>query len=202
MFVLNPFFWGSMIVSFLGYFALQGFVTRSSVLHMMGREPDHKESVLVALRLILPLIGIAIVTGFAVMVGIILLIVPGIMVYVALIVAVPALVEERRGVFGSIRRSRDLTRGSRWLIFLLAILFYVVAIVFSTLLNTIAGVSMFGPNLADPANLPNAALAGLAGAIAQSLTAVFTAVMVASLYVELRTVKEGASREVLAGIFE
>jgi hypothetical protein len=196
---------GAFLLYIFGYFLLQGFVTRSSILTMMGRDPDHAASLGIALRLLLPLIGLAIVSAIAIMVGFILLIVPGLMVMVAFLVAAPALVEERRGVMESIRRSRDLTRGSRWLIFLLLILFWVVSVIVSTLLNTVAGVSMLGPQLAAGGTgiaLPNALLAGLAGGIAATLSALFNTVLVASLYVELRTVKEGASTEVLAGIFE
>ncbi|HEY5713003.1 MAG TPA: hypothetical protein VIT38_14005 [Allosphingosinicella sp.] len=204
-FIFNPLFWGGMVFGVLGYFLLQGFVTRSSILTMMGRDPDHAQSFLAALRMILPLFGLAIVSGLATVLGFLLLFFPGIMVIVAFIVSVPALVEERKGVFESIQRSRDLTRGSRWLIFLLLILYWVVSVIVSTLLNTVAGVSMLGPELAAGAstgNLPNALLAGAAAGLASALTGLFTTVLTASLYVELRTVKEGASTEVLAGIFE
>jgi hypothetical protein len=191
--------WSAGIGAILGYFLLQGFVVRSSILHMSGRDPDFAGSVVAALKLFLPMLGIAIVSGIVIMIGFLLLIVPGVMLYIILIVSVPALVEERRGVFGSMRRSRDLTRGSRWLILLLVILFYVASIIVSILFNTVAGVSMFG---VAAGNMPDPRIAGLAAGLSSSLTGVFVAVMLASLYVELRTVKEGETTDTLAGIFE
>src|SRR6185295_3094536 len=112
-FVLTPNEWGALLAStfgaILGYALLQGVLVRSTILHLSGRAPDLEGSAMVALRLLLPIIGLSICVGFLALVGFMLLIVPGIMIYCAFSVAVPALVEERAGVFASMSRSRDLT---------------------------------------------------------------------------------------------
>jgi len=150
-----------------------------------------------ALKQLLPLIGIGICVGLMLVVGLIALIVPGIMVWCACAVAVPALVEERRGVFGSIQRSWDLTRGSRGQIFLIGLLFYVFQVVVGAIAGIFTGASMIqtGGALPDPLFL------GIGNGLASSLTNTISAVLLATLYVELREVKEGASTELLADVF-
>lgn len=189
---------GGLLLSLVGGMVLQGLVVRSTVLFLSGREPDTAQSVAVALRLILPIIAVSIVVGLMVMVGLLALIVPGIMIYCAFIVSVPALIEERGGVFASMRRSRELTRGSRGHIFLLAIMFWVISLVIGALFELIGG----GADLQGLATQPSdpilyGAMTGLGGA----LTSVIVAVLLASLYLELRTVKEGTPADTLADIF-
>ena len=144
-FFLSPLFWGSLLASFVGIFLLQGFVTRASILTMTGRDPDPAGSMLAALRLLLPLIGLALLTAVCIFAGLLFFIVPGVMIYIAFIVAVPALVEEKGGVMASIQRSFDLTRGSRWMIFLLVILFWVVSVIVSTTFSATVAASGLPP---------------------------------------------------------
>ena len=183
--------------TFLGFALLQGVLTRSTILTLGGREADPGGSALYALRLVLPIIGISICVGFLIVCGFILLIVPGIMVWCALSVAVPVLVEERQGVFDSISRSRDLTRGSRLQIFLLGVLFWVFSAVIGGVVSVVTGASMFPM----PGALPNPLILGLGQGLAASLTNVISTVLLAALYVELREVKEGAATDRLADVF-
>lgn len=90
------------------------------------------------------------VLGLSFMVGLaagacLILIVPGIMLFVMWSLSVQAKVLEDKGVFDAMTRSSDLTRGRRWRIFVIWILFFLLAIVVSQLLqwpiNLAAGVS-------------------------------------------------------------
>jgi hypothetical protein len=121
----------------------------------------------------------------------ILLIVPGVIAYVALVVSVPALVQERLGILGSIDRSRELTKGSRWPIFLLVVLgalaFGALSFALSAIGGMIPGAPLWGPAIAD----------GLAGAI----FAILSASMTSALYIELRAVREGGLTDDIAAIF-
>jgi uncharacterized membrane protein len=187
----SPVYLASWFVSVLGGYLLQATVVRSSILHFGGMEPDVGKSLANSFRYILPLIGLTLLTTFLTGLGLALFVVPGIIIYIMLSVSVPALIEERGGVLHSMKRSRELTKGSRGRIFLLiliiAILYFVIAGVFGVLLAMVAG-----------DNVPLQALvAGVSGVI----TGVFAAIMIASLYFELRTVKEGATVEGLANIF-
>jgi uncharacterized membrane protein len=78
------------------------------------------------LVVVLPLIGLGILHSLAVAVGFMLLIVPGVMLYMMWSVAAPALVAERNSVFAAFGRSRFLTRGARWKIFALQLVIIVI----------------------------------------------------------------------------
>lgn len=199
-FVLTFNFWGAMLAStfgaILGYALLQGVLVRSTILHLSGRDPDIGGSAMLALRLLLPIIGLTICVGFLAVAGFLLLIVPGIMVSCAFSVAVPALVEERAGVFASMSRSRDLTRGSRWQVFALLVIFWIFSTVATALAGIVTGVTLWGPTAA-----PDPLVAGVSIGVANSLTGLISTVVIAALYVELREVKEGTSTHELAEIF-
>ncbi|HEU0249916.1 MAG TPA: hypothetical protein VFR48_04240 [Solirubrobacteraceae bacterium] len=64
--------------------------------------------------IVLPLIGLSLVVGFGVVIGFVLLIVPGIYLMTIWAVAAPSFVIERRGVFAAIGRSRELVKGHGW----------------------------------------------------------------------------------------
>jgi hypothetical protein len=188
----------SLLVMAVTWALLQGVLVRSTVFYLSGRAPDLKKSAVVALRLILPIIAVSIVVSVLMTLGFICLIVPGFMIYCAFSVSVPALVEEQGGVFGSLERSRDLTRGSRKRIFVIAFVFWVLSFMLSSALGAFNGLSTMG----DYSALPNPILAGLVAAVSSALSSVIVAVSVSALYVELRTVKEGASTNELAAVFE
>jgi hypothetical protein len=185
---------GSLLVSIVSTTLLQGVLARSTILHLSGRHADVGASAVLALRLLPSLIGLSLVLAVMIGVGLVLLIFPGLMVYCATLVAVPALVEERRSIFASIGRSRDLTRGSRWSIFLLAILFWV----FSTIVQGVVGLFSGGGLRINPQDPLGVAIASGIGA---SVSTLIMAVLVAALYVELREVREGASVNQLADVF-
>jgi uncharacterized membrane protein len=180
------------LLTWFGTTLLQAALVRASLRDLNGRSVDLAGSLGAALRLVLPMIGLTILSTLGMVAGTMLFIVPGIILYIMWIVAVPALVEERLGVVESLGRSRQLTKGSRWAIFaliLLSLVFYVI----------VAGVSgLFSVNL-PLENPPLYAAMTAAGTVVSSMV---LAAMVASLYIELRTVKEGASADSLASIFD
>jgi hypothetical protein len=187
----SPFYWLSILAMILGGYLLQAALVRSTILDQTGRPVDFGGSLGVALKLLLPMIGLAILSSLIIGFGFVLLIVPGVIAYLMLSVSVPVLVEERLGVIGSMGRSRALTKGSRLRILLLLILFMIVYIAVSALSGLVffflAQDSAFG--------------AAFIAAITSAISALVLAVLLASLYIELRTVKEGASQDSLADIF-
>lgn len=62
---------------------------------------------------LLPLVILQLVVGILIAIGLVLLIVPGVILALMLIAAVPSFVVEGRGVFDSMSRSSELTRGNR-----------------------------------------------------------------------------------------
>lgn len=191
----TPAYFLSLLLMVIASYFLQAALVRSAILDLSGRPAEVGRSLAIALRLILPMIGLGIVSYFLIMLGLFLLIVPGVIAYLMLIVAVPALIEERRGVFASMSRSRELTKGSRWQIFGLLILFILVYGVSVIVLGLVVGAPGAGPGQVSIA-------APIADAAVATVTILVMAVMLASLYLELRTVKEGATTDGLAAIFE
>jgi hypothetical protein len=175
---------------------VQAMLTHATVTDLGGGRPTFGNCFRTALPLILPLIGMGFLEYFGVVFGMILFIVPGIILALMWSVAVPALVEERGGVFGSMGRSRALTKGSRWRLFGLFLVAGIILLVPPALVSGMAtrlqGASF--PSPTSPASLLAGALSGLA--------AMLFATIIAAAYVELRTVKEGATVESLAAIFD
>jgi hypothetical protein len=87
--------------------------------------------------------------------------------------------------------------GSRWSIFLLGILFWIL----STVAQNIAGL-FSGAGFMEAGGAVNAVRAGIGSGIGTSISTMIVAVITASLYVELREVKEGATAEQLAAVFD
>lgn len=188
---------GSILVGFLSYALLQGALIGATVQQLSGRPVDLGRNVGGALARIVPIILVSLLTALCVGFGLILLIVPGVIIYLVLIVSVPAMVAERRGVLDSMSRSGDLTRGFRPMIFLFAVILGIFNSMVSPLFEAIfrALSNALGP--AAPAIYVLSAGAGVASA----LTGAIGAVMTAALYLELRRLKEGTSAESLADVF-
>jgi uncharacterized membrane protein len=146
------------------------------------------DSLKMAISLLLPVIGIAVLVSLGAGLGFMLLIVPGIILWLRWSVAVPVLVQERRGVFGSMKRSRELTKGSRWALFGFWIILIIAVIVIQLVLSQV--VMVFGVTTAL-----------ILDALVTSVVSVVTSVAPAVSYVELRQVKEGTSVDELAEIF-
>ena len=98
------------------------------------------------------------------------------------------LVQERRGVFGSMTRSAELTKGSRWALLGLWMIVVVGAIALEMVLEKIY------PAVGTIAAL---SIDGASTAVVYMVSTIIPAVS----YVELRQVKEGASVDELAEIF-
>ncbi|HEV2079164.1 MAG TPA: hypothetical protein VGR19_04610 [Allosphingosinicella sp.] len=187
----TPLFILGWVISAVGAYILQATVVRSSIMHLGGRQPEIGGSLAIAFRFLIPLIVISILTWVLTTIGLIFLIVPGVIIFIMLIVSVPALIEERGGIFHSMRRSRELTKGSRGRIFLLLLLFGVIYLI-------LAGIASAIVEIAVDSIVIKVLFQGLVGTV----TSVLVAAMLASLYFELRTVKEGATVEGLAEVFE
>ncbi len=140
------------------------------------------------------LIGLALMIQIAVVIATMLLVVPGIMLGVALTAAMPAAVIEGRAGTRAFDRSFDLTKGARWQIFALWLLFWAVLGGVGYLIRNVFG----APELLVSAPPIGFILAEGAVAIASSIAA---AMLESSVYIELRTWKEGAPSDELRDIF-
>jgi hypothetical protein len=156
---------------------------------MGGQRVDLVESLRVGMRRFFPVLGAAIsmtVLGFL---GLIVFVVPGVMFFALSFVAIPACVVERRGVFSSIGRSADLTRGHRWKIFALMLLCFVSDLIVEGVIEPLTTIAGAGP-----------AFAGYV--IWNGAWEAFYAICAVVTYHDLRVAKEGVDTAQIAAVFE
>ena len=105
-------------------------------------------------------------------------------------VAIPACVIEKLGVFASMGRSNDLTRGYRWPIFGVFLIVGIVSAVSSGLLA-------FLLSMAGGSPIEWVFNFGL-----QVVTTAYSSVLVAVIYHNLRVAKEGVDVSKIASVFD
>ena len=84
---------------------------------------------------LVPLILAGLVTGIAIAVGFVLLIVPGLILLTIFAVVAPAVVVERKGVFEAISRSRELVSGNGLRVFAVIIVVFLLTLVLSAVVG-------------------------------------------------------------------
>lgn len=189
-------------------FVLQAAIVHATVTDLNGRRVVLGDSLKVGLRNCLPLIGLAILLGLGLMIGFILLIVPGLILMVMWSVAVPAKVVEKIGVMDAFSRSGDLTRGRRWPIFGLFLLYAVAAWILQVAI--LAAFAPFGFSKGFPST--PTAMEGfahslnliqlVASPIVATITTLVSTAGAAVLYSELRGSREGNGPEAMASVFD
>lgn len=90
---------------------------------------------------IISLILLAIVVGILTAIGFLLLIIPGIILTLMWIVSTPSMIVEQKGVFDSMSRSSELTRGNRWRILGVGLLLLVAYIVLAAIIALLAAIT-------------------------------------------------------------
>jgi len=172
-------------------YTLSNAIILHAALQDMRRRPVRLvESFNVGLSRLLPLIGVVCVATFLVLLGMVLLIIPGLILYTMWFVGVQTCVVERLGPWTSLRRSRELTKGFRWKVFALVALLLsvvnagggVIELVLTALAGPIAGLT--GQMI----------WAGIAGAFAGVVTTV--------TYYDLRVIKESVDNEQITAVFD
>jgi len=185
-----------VLIAFVIYLVLalilQAALVRATIEDLNGKQPTFGDALSRAFALLLPIIGLSILMSLGIGLGFALLFVPGIYLAVRWSAAVPVLVHEQRGIFESMKRSSELTKGSRWRIFGLYIVLF-IAIWFLEL--------VLGLLVAVVTPLLGAVIGALLMAILSAGVSLILTIAVAVAYVELRYVKEGADVSELAEIF-
>ncbi len=186
-------FWVAYLVTMLLFVVEAGAITHGVIQHLAGKPVSLGAMVATGLRRFFPLLAVGLLCYLMMAVGLVLLVVPGVFFATALTVAIPAVVVERPGVFGAIKRSFALTKGKRLTIFTAVLVLLVV-----TFGVTLSG-SFLLPLLTAPISPMIGTLVGLA------VNVVFgTLLWVAPgvVYHDLRVAKEGVATAQLAAIFD
>lgn len=193
------FVYGAIFVSYLAGLVLSAALTRASVDDLSGKPVAIGSALSTGVALILPMLGLGFVMGVAIAFGLFLLIVPGIYLALRWAVAAPTLVVERPGIFKAMERSALLTQNHRWAILGLVVLYAIVFFVLEMIVMlAIPGgmTAMSGQSGEGPPILALVLLTALS-----VVTSMIATVGLASIYFELRQIKEGVDVSELAKVF-
>jgi len=170
------FLWGliSLVVGIVGYFWVQGALVE---LVRDVRDGRADRTVGETYRTVQPrlpaLIPAGILAGLGILVGLVLLIVPGLFLLTIWSMIVPAIVIEGRSAGESFSRSREIVRGNGWSVFGLIVITFLIVAIASGVIRLI-----FAP-------LPDFLDTWLGALIAHSLTVPFAAAALATAYFRL-----------------
>lgn len=162
----------------------------------LGEEVGWRSSLGFALRRLPAIIWMTVLAGILVVLGLVLLIIPGVYLYVAFTVAVPVLLVEGAGPWRALRRSRQLVRG-RWLgtLGVSVVGSLLVSVVSLAISGLLVGVAFANPSRNTVTGFVlNTLAATLGSMIATPAAAAFVTV----LYIDLRVRKEGFDLLLLA----
>ena len=138
---------------------------------------------------------VGIVIGFLAYVGIVLgavlLIIPGIILFTMWSVALPANTVERTGILASLSRSQELTRGRRWRVFGTILVPIVLSAVTSWILLGVFGFRAVGLQTFQ-----------IVSWLVHGVEQAFSVCVFATLYYYLRRDKEGVDIEQIAAVFD
>lgn len=193
---------GSGLVGGFVGFVLTGALTFGVIAHLRGERQSIGVIMSVGARRAVRVFLVSLVAGLAWLVGLALCIVPGIIVSCMLWVAVPVAVMEDAGIQESMDRSQTLTVGTRWSVFAVNLLMYLITGAGNLVI--MAGAMMvviIGTTSGDisPARM---AAGQLVGSVLLVPFQCLQAASVAVGYHDLRVHREGARVEDLATVFE
>jgi len=187
-------FWTKFAVSLLLQlfltFLAQAVIVYAAFQELRGQGFTLGDAVKKGLSQFMSVLGVSLLATILTFLGMIALIIPGIIVAVALYVAVPACVVERLGPVPSLRRSARLTKGFRGRIFGLLLIVTIAAGAVGYLIKLVL-VQMGG------------ILIGALGQIGvQAIATAFGTILVAIIYYNLRVIREGIDIDKIASVFD
>jgi hypothetical protein len=186
----------AILVSYISGQLAQAACLRTVADAYLGDVVNWRSSLRYALRRLPALIGLSLLTGILLVIGLLLCIVPGVYLWGAFYVAVPALLIEGSGPIRSLGRSRELVSGRWWGTMGVAVVGYLlVAIVSAMLTAVLVGVAFSNPARNTATGF---VLNTIASTVGSMLTTPAAAAFATVLYIDLRVRKEGFDLLLLA----
>lgn len=179
-------FIGFLVLMFFSV-VLQATLIVATVKDLDGKPINLGDCIGKAVAKFLPLLGLGLLMAFGISLGFLLLIVPGVILMLMWIVSSPVLMIENKGVIDSMKRSAELTSGSKGMIFVLMIIFVVLA----AIIGAIGGAMGFFSVTASV----------IVAMVVNTITGAIQGAGIASIYVDLRTAKDGTDTSTLADVF-
>lgn len=127
---------------------------------------------------VLPLIGAGLLSGIAIGIGMILLVIPGLILLTIWAVIAPVIVVERSGVIAAFGRSRELVRGNGWQVFGVIFTIFVITAVVGVIVGIVGAAISDGLGMRIVTSL-----------ISETVTAPIGALAAATIYFGLLSLK-------------
>jgi len=182
--------YGSLLMGLLNIL-VSAALTYGVVMELQGQRSSIGACITTGLTRFFPALGVAILSALCIAGGMILLIIPGVIIYCMLYIATQCAVLERPGLLGALKRSRELTRGHKGEIF--GLLIILVLLNFG-LRWVVTSVTLTG-SANDFSHYAYVLL------VEQMIVGSIGAVMASVAYYFLRAEKEGTSAQELAAVF-
>jgi hypothetical protein len=189
--LINSLRYGGMLMHLLNI-VVSSALTYGVVMELQGQRASIGSCITTGIARFFPTLGVALLFALCVIGGLFLLVIPGLIMLCMLYVAPQCAVLERPGVFGSLKRSRELTSGHKFELFGLVFILF--------LLNFALEYAVKKITLDEASNNVTAYVFTLLGE--QMVTTSLGATMASVAYFMLRLEKEGTSAEELAKIFD
>jgi len=162
------------IVAMFAAFLLQAALVKAVQDEREGRgDMSIGDTVNAAMPFIGPVAVASILAGFAITIGLFLIVVPGLYLITIWAVIIPVIVIERSGAMAAFGRSQQLVRGRGWNVFGTLVLVFIIQFVVDIVLGAIFSA------------LPYAVRDGLSTVISGTLVAPFLAIVVTLIYYRL-----------------
>lgn len=182
-----------IIIQFVVYAVTTALLVQLAYDAKMNKQPRMVRYLGPAFSTLLPLIILSIISGILMMIGLALLVVPGLWILALFSVLAPAIVIEKAG-FGGLGRSAALTKEYRWPIVGLIVLFLLILIGINMVIGVASAlVSMLFGNLV---------LDLILEALVSTFGAGLFSILIALIYARLREIKEGVSVDQIASVFD
>ncbi len=184
---------GNTILSTIIYALLTALLIYGTVMYLRGQPAPLSAYISNGAQVIFPVFIVSLIVSLSMTLGMILLIVPGVIIYLMWWVAVPAVVVERAGIGDSLKRSAALTKGNRWRILGVFLVLVIIGIALTYPLQ------FFGLAIKDIVGLIPLLVLSL---VVVTFSKVIYAVAVGVGYYQLRVAKEGADINQIAAVFD
>jgi hypothetical protein len=170
------------VIGFVAAFLVQAALVKAAQDIRDGRaDLTVGQTISAASQVIWPVAGASILAGIAIVIGLFLLIVPGLYLITIWAVIVPCIVIERTRVFSSFGRSHGLVKGNGWNVFGILVITFLILFAAQLILGLIL------------AALPQALSTGISTVVTGALIAPFQALVVTTIYFRLVGVESGVA---------
>lgn len=185
------------LVNLITSFVLQAAIIYGAVAYLNGRAASIGECLTTGFRHWWRLFLLALLMGLGIFAGFLFFFIPGVILIVRWVVSVPVQVIEDKSATQSMGRSADLTRGRRWSIFALLLVYGIAG---SIIQAAIVGMTVGFASAGGPGQITVVSV--LVRPLLTTLTSLIGAAGAASIYYELRSTREGIGPEALAAVFD